>query len=362
MSLGSRIRISRHAEGLSLRDLEAKIDNLVTAQAISKYERDESIPSSGVLIALANALGVSVRYLFSESEIALETVEFRSWRLASRREEARVEARVLDLLERYLTVEEILNLPSVVRDIPRDAPWPVLRYEAEAEQAALCLRSHWGLGTEPIPHLIELLEGRGIKVLSMPLTGTDGLTCGVRRGDRCIASVIVVNRTEPGERQRFNVAQQLGHLVLDVAPKVDDEEAAQRFAGAFLMPAATLRAEVGKHRNSIGWSELFDLKRTFGVSVGALTHRCRELGIIRKPLFRQLFDEFNRLGWRSLPFREPWAMDEEGSKRFRRLCLRALAEGAVSRSRAAELLGLPISEIDRLMYEPPCMETASADA
>ncbi len=291
MSIGQRIRVSRRAVGLSLRDLEDRIDNRVTAQAI-KYERDESMPSSGVLIVLANALGVSVDYLASDSEISLEAVDFRRKRLTSKREEAQVEARVLDLLERYLSVEEILGLPTVARDMPRcpdrkrarrDAPWPVLHDVAEAEQAALGLRGHWGLGLDPIPNLVELLEERGIKVLSMPLANIDGLTAGVRREDRSIASVIVVNRRGWGERQRFTVAHELGHMVLDIAPKVDDEKAAHRFAGAFLMPAEILRAEIGKHRQSIGWSELFDLKRIFGVSVQALTYRCKDLGIFGNP-------------------------------------------------------------------------------
>ena len=55
MTVGQRIRVSRRGCGLTLRDLEARIDNRVTAQAISKYERDETMPSSGVLIALADA-------------------------------------------------------------------------------------------------------------------------------------------------------------------------------------------------------------------------------------------------------------------------------------------------------------------
>lgn len=362
MSVGQRIRISRRAEGLSLRDLEARIDNRVTAQAISKYERNESIPSSGVLMALANALGVSVDYLASDSDIALEAVDFRRKRLTSRREEAQVEARVIDLLERYLTVEEILGLPTVVRDMPRDAPWPVLHDLAEAEQAALGLRGHWGLGLDPIPNLVELLEERGVKVLSMPLTNIDGLTAQVRREDQSIASVIVVNRQDWGERQRFTVAHELGHMVLDVVQRIDDEKAAHRFAGAFLMPAETLRAEIGKHRKSIGWSELFDIKRIFGVSVQALTYRCKDLGIFGSPLFRRLFNEFNRRGWRSPPYREPWAMDGEEPKRFERLCFRALAEGAISESRAAELLGHSVHELIRRMDEPPGMEAASAGA
>ena len=360
MTIGQRIRISRRAEGLSLRDLQAKIDNRVTAQAISKYERGESIPSSGVLIALASALGVSVAYLVSDSEISLEAVDFRRKRLTSKREEAQVEAKVLDLLERYLTVEEILGLPTVARDMPRDAPWPVLNDAAEAEHAALSLRGHWGLGLDPIPSLVELLEDRGIKVLSMPLANIDGLTAGVRREDRGVASVIVINRQDWGERQRFTVAHELGHMVLDVAPKIDDEKAAHRFAGAFLMPAETLRAEIGKHRRSIGWSELFDLKGIFGVSVQALTYRCKDLGIFGNSLFRQLFNEFSRRGWRRPPYREPGAMDGEEPKRFERLCFRALAEDAISESKAAELLGHSVHELLRLMDEPPSMESAPA--
>ncbi len=257
-------------------------------------------------------------------------------------------------------MEATLGLPTVARDIPRDAPWPVLHDVAEAEQAALGLRGHWGLGLDPIPNLVELLEERGIKVLSMPLVGIDGLTASARREDRSIVPVIVVNRQDWGERQRLTVAHEVGHMILNVVPNIDNEKAAHRFAGAFLMPAESLRAEIGMHRQSIGWSELFDLKRVFGVSVQALTCRCKDLGIFGNPLFRQLFNEFSRRGWRRPPYREPMALDGEVPGRFERLCFRALAEGAISESRAAGLLGYSVRELLRLMDEPPCIETASA--
>ena len=88
----------RSAAGLSLRALERRIGGRVTAQAIGKYERNESMPGSGVLIALAKALGVSVEYLTSAQDLALEAVEFRKKPIASRREETIVQARVIDLL------------------------------------------------------------------------------------------------------------------------------------------------------------------------------------------------------------------------------------------------------------------------
>ena len=350
--IGRRLKVARAAAGLSLRDLEARIGGRVTAQAISKYERDESVPGSAVLIALADALHVSVDHLTGDPEVILEAIEFRKKTLTRRREEAQVEAQVVHLLERYLTVETLLGLASREWDQPREAPYPT-REVQDAEYAARGLRTDWNLGADPIPNLVELLEGRGIKVLAIDLTTIDGLTARVRRAGADAASVVVVNRKTWGERQRFTLAHELGHMVLQVDRRVDPEKAAHRFAGAFLMPVETLRAEVGAHRGSIGWSELFALKQLFGVSVQALAFRCGELGIFDKPLLQRLYREFSRLGWRSPPYREPQSMPGEEPRRFERLCLRALAEGAISEARAAELLGIAVRELSRRMEEPP---------
>lgn len=353
--IGQRLKLARSAAGLSLRDLQEKIGNRVTAQAIGKYERDESMPSSGVLIALADALDVSVDYLVGDQDMVLEAVEFRKKKITSKREESQVEAKVLHLLERYLMVEELLGLRSVEWHRPREAPYPVIQDVSEADRAAQSLREHWGLGTDPIPNLVELLEEQGIKVLSVDLTNIDGLTARVRRAQKSEVPVIVVNRKDWGERQRFTLAHELGHMVMDVSAKADDEKAAHRFAGAFLMPADALWAEIGKHRTSIGGRELLYLKRLFGVSIQAITYRCKDLGIFSDSLFRQLFQEFHRLGWRSPPYKEldaQWPGEEP--TRFKRLTYRALAEGAISEPKASELLGISVRELNELMeVEPP---------
>lgn len=91
-----------------------------------------------------------------------------------------------------------------------------------------------------------------------------------------------------GLGQSFTIAHALGHMVLEVGSEIDEEKAAHRFAGAFLVPAETHRTEIGKFRKSMGWSELFELKRFFGVRVQALTYRCKEIGIFNKSLFQYL--------------------------------------------------------------------------
>ena len=358
--IGQRLKLARAAAGLSLRDLSARIGNRVTAQAIGKYERNESMPGSGVLIALADALDISVDYLTGDQEMVLEAVEFRRKKITSRREESQVEAKVLHFLERYLMVEELLDLPTVEWHSPREAPYPV-RDVSEADRAARSLRNHWGLGNDPIPNLVELLEEQGIKVLAVDLTNIDGLTARVRRAGKGSVPVIVVNRMEWGERQRFTLAHELGHMVMAVKAKLDEEKAAHRFAGAFLMPADALWAEIGKHRTAIGWGEFFELKKLFGASIQAITYRCKDLGIFSAALFQRLFNDFDRFGWRSPPYEEPLAREKgEEPKRFKRLTFRALAEGAISEAKAAELLNISVQDLNRRMEDPLAVEHETA--
>ena len=138
------------------------------------------------------------------------------------------------------------------------------------------------------------------------------------------------------------------------AGKVTAENAANRFAGAFLMPAEALWAEVGRRRSAIGLGELLRLKLLFGVSVRALANRCRDLGIFGPSLHKRLSQEFARRGWHSPPCKEPMSQpSSEQPRRFERLCLRALAEGVVSEPKAAELLNITVRELNRRMEAPP---------
>jgi Zn-dependent peptidase ImmA (M78 family)/DNA-binding XRE family transcriptional regulator len=351
--IGKRLKLARAAAGLSLRDLAERIDNRVSAQQIGKYERDEDVPGSGVLIALSHALGVSLDYLVGDQEMVLEGVEFRKKQITSKKEQAQIQAKALHLIERYLMVEEILGLPSAEWDKPREAPFPV-RQIGDADRAAQYLREHWNLGIDPIPNLVELLEERGIKVLVVDSEeNIDGLAAQVRRSRGEPVPVIVIRRGVHGERQRFNLAHELGHMVMDV--QGDDkfrEKAAHRFAGAFLMPAEALWSSVGRHRSSIGWSELFALKQLLGASVQAITYRCGDLGIFPPSVSQKLFREFSRLGYRSAPNYEPNHLPEERAGRFDRLCYRALAEGAISEPKTAELLNITVRELNRRMEEP----------
>ncbi|MBF0139108.1 MAG: ImmA/IrrE family metallo-endopeptidase [Magnetococcales bacterium] len=344
-----RLKLARRCKGLSLRNLATRINGAVSAQAIGKYERGEMMPSSTVCIALSKALGVSVSYLLSPSDIVLENVEFRKLVSTKARERALVEGAVLDHVDRYLQIEELLNLSSVQWDQPAETPFPVHGPE-DIEHAAESVRSAWNLGGDPILDMTELLEERGIKVLKLDFpSSVDGFTCNIRRSGTDGVPTVICSTNKSIERQRFTLAHELGHLLLDVKGGFDAEKACQRFASAFLVPREELFGEVGTGRHAFGYGEIIEIKKMFGVSAAALVVRFRDLGIINEATLRKIFSGMGR-HWRK---QEPSPLErDESPRRFQRLCFRALAEKAISGSKAAELMGLPVSKMERILSGP----------
>ena len=341
-----RLKLARKRSGLSLRALSVAIDGIVSAQAIGKYERAEMMPSSNVAIALADALEVSLSYLLSPTTVSLESVEFRKLASTRARERAAVEGEVLDHVDRYLQVEEILGIDTTRIEGHHEAPHRI-NSVGDAERAATAVRAQWNLGGGPIPDMTDLLEERGIKVFKWSLPkSVDGLSCHVRRVGGPDVPVVVCSTEKSIERQRFTIAHELGHVFLDIPSDVRGEKACDRFAAAFLAPGVELMREVGRRRVSFGFAELIEIKHMFGISAAALVMRMRDLGIITEATLGDIFGGIGR-SWRT---NEPRPLTRtERPKRFRRLCLRALAENEISESKAAELLRLRVSEIDRIM-------------
>ena len=346
--IGRRLKSARTAAGLSLRALADAMDRKVSAQAIGKYERDEDMPRSSVLSALAQALDVEVDYLLGDGDLQLEGVEFRKPASTSRKEAAAIEARTLAFIERYLLVEEMLRLPTLHWAPPSSPAFRITSVE-QADDAADALRHEWDLGGDPVPKLAELLEEHGIKIVSVDSPRVDGLAAKVERDGHPSVPIIMIAKGAWSERKRFSLAHELAHLILDVADGVDSEKVANRFAGAFLAPGEVLRQEIGQRRTEISLGELRVLKRRYGVSLQALTYRCKDLEIINRSLYRDLFDLYDRYGWRAEPYEEPEAFDpkREEPMRFRRLCFRALSEGLIGEPRAAELLGMTVRGLEK---------------
>jgi Zn-dependent peptidase ImmA (M78 family) len=349
--IADRIKLARRKAGFSLRDLSDAMQNRVTAQAIGKYERGEDIPSSGVLAALAKALDVSLAYLLDTQGLQLAGVEFRTKANTTGRDRALVETEVLEWIERYLQIEVVLELDSADWQCPL-AKRQKLRDVHDAEELAVEVRKAWKLGLDPIPNMTELLEEKGLKVLTVHLPDrVSGFTCLVKRPNAADLPVIVANNHFPLERRRLTLAHELAHRLIDGAgmSEKEVEKAANLFAGAFLMPKEHLLREVGKHRQALGYRELIGLKKLYRVSGAAVLMRLRQVGVINEATLIYAFQTIAR-GWRTQEPEELEPPDIRGQReravRFDRLCYRTLAEGMISVDKAAELLRLPLPEVE----------------
>ncbi len=118
---------------------------------------------------------------------------------------------------------------------------------SDVENAADQVRMSWGLGFDPIGSVVSAVEEHGVKVVIIDgQEGFDGFSCVANESIPVIAIPMGVS----GGRQRFTLASELGHMVLDTAPEVDEEKAAHRFAGAFLAPQKAVAKAATRHRRA----------------------------------------------------------------------------------------------------------------
>ena len=354
---GQRLRLARKRAGFSMRVLADRMDPKVSAQAISKYEAGSMLPSSAVLVGLGKALDVSLDFLMSAQVEILDGLEFRKHSGASARDRAQAEAILIDNLERYLAIEDILDLPASTDWIERRR-YDSVASEPEIDDRADELRDAWRLGMDPIPSLCELLEDKGIKVVLDDLPESiNGLACHVVRRGRPIGEAVVVSTRISVERRRFTLAHELAYQIIRSTgnPAIVLEAAMNRFAGAFLIPRQHLLEEAGTRRHRVTYYEIIRLKHTYGVSAAAMLVRLGQVGILSPDTVQRAFATFAR-GWRRtepepIQHRHGFAAFEK-PRRFKRLVSRALGEELISPVRAAALLDQPLDAVERQITGP----------
>lgn len=355
MAFHDRLRLARLRAGLSMAALGGALDAPISAQAVNKFEKGEMMPSSSTLLGLAKVLAVSLDFLMSGEVVSLQGVEFRKRASVTEREKALVESEVIDHVERYMSIEHILNLPE--KGSPLDTIRPVTLPSIEAaEDLAARLRKEWDLGHEPIPSVTAVLEEKEVRVIE--IEGPDGffgLTCRVNRPGNKPPIPVVVRRHVNVERNRFTLAHELAHAVIEGTAEGKPEKAMDRFAGAFLVPADHLKKEAGAHRTALGYEELVQMKRLYGVSMWALLMRLEQVGIMSDTQLKGLY----RTPARAWLKTEPEPLEEGGDigklerpRRFESYVYRALAEKLIPTVKAATLLRKPLNDVEAALRGP----------
>lgn len=340
-----RLKQARILQKMSMDQLAAKIGGLVTKQAISKYEAAKMMPNSTVLIALATALDVDADYFFRPFTFDLENfqVSFRKKSNTSAKDVSALKVRIQDEVERYLEVEEILGKEKA-QILPIEGE--SLSTAEQMRELAIKVRSDWQLGLDAIGNVQDVLEAHGIKVICTEAPKEfDGVSGVVN--DKHL--VLVLNRTqEHVERRRFTALHELGHLLFNdrFASNLtlrDKENLCNVFASEMLLPSETLR-RMFRPGEKISTSELRQLQMVYGISIDAIMHKLKEIGIISDSKYKSYCIRKNQD--ESLKkYVEESRYKEELSTKFVTMVYAAAAKDLISTSKAASLLHSSISDV-----------------
>jgi len=292
------VTLARESRGLVQRDLAEKLG--ISAGKLCRVEQDDQSFTQEMIERLCQVLNYPHSFFYQQGEAYISNaINFRK--------RVKVPSKVLMPIEAQISIFR-LNIETLLTQLNQLAPRiPVLDVTTlgSPEEAAKQLRKQWKIPKGPLQDLTGLIEAKGIPVVSFDF-GTD------RVDSRTILvsgkhPVIVTNKRLQGDRQRFSLAFELGHIVMHAfsSPALDRpiNHEANVFAAELLMPAEDIRKDLEEH---ITIPRLGELKKKWKVSMQALMYRANDLELLTPNQERYLISQFNSLKIRR---REPEELD-----------------------------------------------------
>lgn len=344
-------RITAARELLSVTQSDLAAASGVTQAMVSMVEKHRRDFTPALAGAFAGGLGLPMEFFEMPSvNIPRDEVHFRK----------NTTARVKDtnrtfrfFSEGFRVTEQLLDgsgYPRPLIPVIQDGA-PVLATE-RIGQIADETRRALGLSVdEPITNVTRTLERSGIAVAPIGFTdealpGHDGLSYTSGRGNATLVGYI----SKSGDRDRFTIAHELGHLVLHSYRKSEDpEREAHQFAGALLLPDAHARDLI---QSDATLGTLARVKASWGISIAALVKRGEAIGVLSKERTSTLFRQIASRGWRT---QEPVDVRPETPRLVYRLLQAKFGEAPYSNRSIERDLALPTFYLRALAPAPTPM-------
>ncbi|QIZ35809.1 ImmA/IrrE family metallo-endopeptidase [Saccharopolyspora sp. ASAGF58] len=329
-----RLVLARRRRGLTQAELARRAG--VTARRIGDYERGRLEPDRAALGSLAEQLRFPLNFFAAPEpdEIASGAPSFRARKktTAIKRDAATSSAVFAVEFNRWL--ESRFDLP--------EAAVPIID-RVDPEIAAEMVQASWGIELKPTTNMVHLLESRGVRLFAVSPEDAEVDAFSLWHRGR---PFIFLNTLTSGERGRFDVAHELGHLVLHSGaaelPSQEAEDEANAFASAFLMPRTSVLTHMPREPLT---SQIIEGRAIWRVSAMALTHRLRDLGLLTGDHYRSACVELSQQGFRGA---ESGGIPRENSQLLTKV-LRALRGQRISLADVADELCLPLEDLTNLM-------------
>lgn len=291
---GERLTMARQLAGLKKSHLASLIE--MSPASVTAWESGTKQPNRATVAKLALALHVEPQFFGGGAPQRINKPHFRSLRSTPQIARDGAYAFGQSVAEIADMLENAVEFPTVsLPDIPIDSESSLLTPEEAAREA----RKFFDISPGPIQHVVRQVERSGVVVVfSEPgMAAIDAYSF-----HSTARPVIVLNPVKDDYyRQRFDVAHELGHLIMHHDPEPGGkiaEAQANRFASEFLMPAAEISKYLPSSTAGKAWAQLADLKEYWGVSLAALLFRARSLDIMSDVSYRNAMIRMSQNGWR----------------------------------------------------------------
>jgi len=380
-ALGQRLRQARKQAHMSQKEVAGHLD--VTASALSQYESGKRKIGALALERLARLYSVPLSKLFPE-----EGGEERpDWEraLLGKTEDLSSDGRkgVAKLVRLVRQFHELHGLAGV--EPPKEPhhpfePLPERNYPGEeVELFAEEARDFFDLGSAPLSHVKGFLEQFGAYVFGIPLGDADEDLSGLFFSHPELGPVVAVNSDQYYGRRPFTLGHELAHVLFHhdrpaILCRSQDKPPSERFADSFSARFLVPRKALLERLRTMGIEEVrsredvVHLSRHFGVSYMAMYYR-----LVTEEKIDPSADNYEeaspvnlarRLGYAPSSYEygnKEWPLEEQLPQRYIELAHKAWQDGAISKRRAAEVLGIhPFQFEDRIEKEAAPMESPEA--
>lgn len=330
-----RLNMARRRRALTLTKLSSLSG--ISTRSLSNYEAGKQLPAKASVEILSRALRVPVGFFEKESAavIPVETVSFRKLSKTSIASRDAVLADASLAIEFFQIIERRFKLPSP--DVPK-------LDNVSPDRAADMVRKMWSLKNLPISNMIHLVESKGVRVLVLNDEFCEIDAFCLRWNN---VPYIFLNTSRSAERQRFDLAHELGHLVLHGDQEMEAstsklrESEANQFASSFLMPSDVVNRQGMRGASK---KRILAAKHYWKVSAMAMTQRIHELGLLSDWQYRRTCMELSCEGYRSS---EPSGVIAEQSQLLRKVMFGCANKVGVRE--AAIMMNLPESDVTKFV-------------
>ena len=291
------ITVARESRGFSQLELAEKLS--LSPSNLSRMEQDFIEVGENHLKSISAILNYPEDFFYQEGETLPPALALRKRNVVAQKIILPIEAQVNIY---RLNVEKLLKAIG-----QPEINLPVLDIEklGSPAEAARKLRKLWKIEKGAINNLTQVLEDNGLFLINFDFNTerVDGMSI-LADGK---FPVVFSNKRSLGDRQRFTLAYELGHLVMHLQTNPsftrDISHEANEFAAEFLMPEKDIK---GDFKDGVNLNVLADLKRKWKLSMQALLYRANDIGVITDNQKRYLINQFNSMNIRR---REPAELD-----------------------------------------------------